>query len=157
MSRFFHKGIIGLLCLAGMFTLAVMLTACDDDGDDPELDPVERADLEGQTFVFPDPRAFGVQGRQLTLTIGTFSVEGLDQDDLAAITIASGSGTATGLMDVDEEGDVSECDIRIDVSTIAELPTGTVLRFGPCETNDRTGELFVVNEQTGIPSTSLAP
>jgi hypothetical protein len=143
------------------------MIGCESDDNNNDFEAVDRDDLAGFSFDFPDPRAFGVTGQTLTLAVNQFGVNG--EDDLASFTITTPTGTATGLIDVDEEGDVldndfiddldaePECDLRVDTSTITEIPVGTVLRFGPCEVNDQTGELLVEDEDTGAVSISQAP
>ena len=145
--------------------MSLFIMACSDDNDDDDFEAIARGDLAGFAFTFPDPRAFGVANQQLILEVGEFGVGGF-QEDRAPFTITTAAGVATGFMEVDEEGDildedfiedidvVSECDLRVEISTVPELPAGTTVRFGPCEIDDNTGELRVENEE-GIVSVSL--
>jgi hypothetical protein len=75
----------------------------DDNGDDA-FTGVDRSDVAGQSFVFPNASAFGIPGQQLTLAVGAFGAGG--EEDLAPFTITTTTpaGTATGLIDVDPEG-----------------------------------------------------
>jgi hypothetical protein len=135
----------------------------DNDGD--AFEGVETQDMENRTFVFPDGRAFDLEGPEVTLDVGTFGAAG--NANVASVTLTTDAGTAEGEVAVDEDGDVvnggvditpeAQCDVTITDSTIAELVVGQTIRFEPCEVNDADGSLRIENDATDEVSTSEAP
>lgn len=104
--------------------------------------PALPGDLANRSFMFVDGAAFGLAGREATLTLG--NVEAF----LPAVLVEE-RRALTGQIFIDEEG----CTFVIETSGIMALAPNSILLFDPCEV-DMDGRLFLVNKDTGAQSTS---
>jgi hypothetical protein len=104
--------------------------------------PALPGDLANQSFTFVDGAAFGLAGREVTLTIG--NVEAF----LSAVLVEE-RRALTGQILIDGSG----CTFVIETSSLITLAPNSILLFNPCEV-DMDGRLFLVNMDTGARSTS---
>lgn len=135
LSKFLLRFTVVLAIVSALF-----LWGCDDDN----FEDVDASEIQGNTYLFTDARAFRLPAQSATLSIGIFGTPGL-QSDQAAFTLTSGAFTATGVLDLDN-ADVpigsrrSDCDFRVDASTF------NVDGLRPGDTIDTECRLTTVDE-----------
>jgi hypothetical protein len=134
---------------------ALFLWGCDDD----DFEDVDASEIQNQTYVFTDARAFGLPDQPATLSVGPFGAEGREADD-APFTLISGTATVAGVLDLEKPtipvgSRVTDCTFGIDVSpfTTDGLRVGDFINTECRLTRGDESELQITNQDTGQVST----
>ena len=133
-----------------MMVMAFTILGCDGDDD---FESARADELENKTFVFPDGLAFDFPDQR-----GTLEVRALRErlnSRIASFTLTTPAGTARGEIAVDEDDFISggldlspesECEITIVTTNIPQYTVGHILQFRPCDVDNDTGALRLVND-----------
>jgi len=147
-----------------MMVMAFTMLGCDGDDD---FESVEADELENKTFIFPDGQAFDFPGQRVTLEVRALR-ESLNANSRSArFILTTPAGTARGEIRVDEDDFISggldlspesECEITIVTTDIPQYTdlVGQIVQFRPCDVDNSTGALRLVND-AGEESLSLPP
>ena len=137
---------------------ALFLWGCD--GDDDDFEDVDASEIQNQTYVFPDARAFGLPNLQATLTIGQFGTTPSGDTDDAPFTLVSGTSRADGVLDLNQPtipigSRQTDCNFGIETSpfTTDGLRPGDTIDTVCLLTQGDITELQITNQVTGQVST----
>lgn len=141
---------------------ALFLVGCDDDDDD-DFEDVDASEIQGQTYVFPDARAFGLTNQQATLTIDQFGTTPSGDTDDAPFTLVAGPSTLTGILDLGNQpidsipigSSVTDCNFGIATSPLTTdgLRAGDTIETECRLTQGDATELQITNRATNQVST----
>jgi len=136
---------------------ALFLVGCDDDDDD-DFENVDASEIQNQTYVFPDARAFGLP--EATLTIGQFGTTPSGDTDDAPFTLVSGTSTLTGILDLNQPtipigSSETDCNFGIATSPLTTdgLRAGDTIDTVCLLTQGDATELQITNQATNQVST----
>jgi hypothetical protein len=133
-----------------IIVMAFTILGCDGDNN---FDNAEINELENKTFIFPDGQALDFPGQRVTLEVRTLR-ERLGSR-VARFILTAPAGTARGEISVDEDDFLSggldlspesECEITIVTTDIPQYTVGATLQFRPCDVDNSTGALRLVND-----------
>jgi len=148
-----------LLTVVLVIMSALFLWGCDDDDDD-DFEDVDASEIQGQTYVFPDARAFGLPNVGATLSIDQFGTTPSGDTDDAPFTLVSGTSTLTGILDLNQPtipigSSVTDCNFAIDTSPLTTdgLRAGDLIATECRLTQGDATELQITNNATTQVST----
>lgn len=147
------------LTLVLVIMSALFLWGCDDDDDDG-FEGVDASEIQNQTYLFPDARAFGAPGQGATLTIGQFGTTPSGDTDDAPFTLVLGTSTLTGVLDLEQPtipigSSESDCNFGIETSPLTTdgLRVGDTIETVCRLTQGDATELQITNQATSEVST----
>lgn len=148
--------------MAMMLMMVIAFTVLGCDGDD-NFESAVPNELENKTFIFPDGQAFAFPDQRVTLEVGVLSKRLTSR--IAPFILTTPAGTAQGEIGVDEDDFISdgldlspesECEMTIVTTDIPQYTVGNILQFRPCDVDNSTGALRLVND-ANEESLSLPP
>ena len=150
-----------LLTVVLVIMSALFLWGCDDDDDD-DFEDVDASEIQGQTYVFPDARAFGLPNVGATLRIDQFGTTPSGDVDDAPFTLVSGTSTLTGVLDLNQPtipigSSETTCNFGIETSPLTTdgLRAGDTIETVCRLTQGDATELQITNNATTQVSTGM--